>query len=339
MAVVAPAVDAVAGVLPRGYRAREFREQDREPLTAERNAGLPEVEQETASDWREWERMMPDPTQVRVIVESVDGEIAAFVQISNGGPFKAPDGSARGSLDVARARRGHGLGSALLPVVENEARRLGAPKLYGGVSERDEEALPWAQRRGYREIGRRIQAAIDLHAFDPGRWRDRVRKATEQGIRFVTLDERRGQLSDDAFETVLRELYDVEGQTWDDVPIAGPFPHWPYETFRRLMIETPASVLDLDVLAYDGDRIIGFTSSYREGGGMKGGTGYTCVLRSHRGRGIAFALKVDVLERAKAKGMRWMMTTNDEPNKAMRGINHALGYSALPAHIQLEKTL
>ena len=37
--------------------------------------------------------------------------------------------------------------------------------------------------------------------------------------------------------------------------------------------------------------------------------------------------------------MRWMMTTNDEPNKAMRAINHALGYQPLPAHIQLEKTL
>jgi GNAT superfamily N-acetyltransferase len=339
MTIVAPAVEAVARALPPGYRARAFTEEDREPLTAERNAELPEVEQETASDWREWERTMPDPTQVRVIVEPDGGGIAAFVQVSNGGPFRAPDGSARGSLNVARAHRRRGLGGALLPVLEDEARRLGAPKMYGGVSARDEDALPWAERRGYREIGRRIQAAIDLHAFEPDRWRDRSRKAAEQGIRFVTLDERRRELGDDDFERLLKDVYEVEGETWGDVPIAGPFPHWSYETFRRIMVESPARALDLDILAYDGDRIVGFTSSYRESGGKKGGTGYTCVLRPHRGRGIAFALKVDVLGRAKAKGMRWMMTTNDEPNKAMRTINHALGYTPLPPFIQLEKTL
>jgi hypothetical protein len=34
-----------------------------------------------------------------------------------------------------------------------------------------------------------------------------------------------------------------------------------------------------------------------------------------------------------------MMTTNDEPNKAMRGINAKLGYQMLPARVQLEKKL
>jgi GNAT superfamily N-acetyltransferase len=339
MTVTASTLDAVSRVLPRGYRAREFAEPDRDPLTAERNADLPEVEQESASDWREWERLMPDPTKVRIVVESDSGEIAAFVQVSNGGPFKAPDGSTRGSVDVARAHRHRGLGSALLPILEDEARRMNAPKMYGGVSARDEDALPWAARRGYHEIGRRIQAAIDLPAFEPERWQDRVRKAAAQGITFVTLADRRRKLDDDAFERLLRQVYDVEDQTWGDVPIAGPFPHWSYETFRRLTVESPGSALDLDVLAYDGDSLVGFTSSYREGNGKKGGTGYTCVVRTHRGRGIAFALKVDVLGRAKASRLRWMLTTNDEPNKAMKGINYSLGYTPLPAHIQLEKTL
>jgi hypothetical protein len=34
-----------------------------------------------------------------------------------------------------------------------------------------------------------------------------------------------------------------------------------------------------------------------------------------------------------------MLTTNDEPNKAMRRINAQLGYQTLPAHVQLEKKL
>jgi GNAT superfamily N-acetyltransferase len=65
----------------------------------------------------------------------------------------------------------------------------------------------------------------------------------------------------------------------------------------------------------------------------------TGTARGYRGRGIATALKVEALSRAKAKGLRAMLTTNDEPNKAMRGINALLGYQTLPAHVQLEKRL
>jgi predicted GNAT superfamily acetyltransferase len=65
----------------------------------------------------------------------------------------------------------------------------------------------------------------------------------------------------------------------------------------------------------------------------------TGVARTHRGRGIATALKVDVLARAKARGLRAMTTVNDEPNKAMRGVNIKLGYQAVPDHIELEKKL
>jgi hypothetical protein len=61
------------------------------------------------------------------------------------------------------------------------------------------------------------------------------------------------------------------------------------------------------------------------------------VAREYRGRGIALGMKVEMLARAKAAGLRSMLTTNDEPNKAMRGINAQLGYEMLPAHIQLEK--
>jgi len=63
------------------------------------------------------------------------------------------------------------------------------------------------------------------------------------------------------------------------------------------------------------------------------------VAPEHRGRGVARALKVEMLTRAKKKGLRAIGTTNDEPNKSMRGINAKLGYQMLPAHVELEKQL
>ncbi len=329
----------ISAALPSGYRAREFRDEDREALVAENNATLPEVEHQSASEWREWERSMPDPTRVRVVVEAADDDLAGQVEVSNGGPFRAQDGSARGRVSIARAHRRRGLGSALLPFVEAEARRLGAPKLHGSVSARQPDALEWATARGYREIGRRIHAAIDLGVFDPARWQERARKPVDGGVRFATLADRKAALDADAFEALLREVYAVEAEAWEDVPVATPMPHWSYDLFRRLLLEQPGNAPDLDVLAFEGDTVVGLTSSYRNEGGKKGGTAFTGTLRAYRSRGIAFTLKVEALTRAKASGIRWMLTTNDEPNKPMRAINYTLGYEPLPAQIQLEKAL
>src|SRR6266545_1420920 len=132
MTIVTSALEQSNAALPAGYRARAFREDDREPLVAERNAELPEVEHQSASDWRAWERMINDQTLVRFVVESADGQRAALLNVSNGGPFRAPDGSARGGIQVARSHRRKGIASALLPVLEAEAKRVGAPKLFSG---------------------------------------------------------------------------------------------------------------------------------------------------------------------------------------------------------------
>lgn len=339
MAVAGPRFDAITASLPAGYRARPFRDEDREPLVAERNADLPEVERQTAGEWRQWEHTMPDDTRVRVVVEGPGGALAALMDVSNGGPFRAPDGSARGGIQVARAHRRRGVGSALVLVLEAEAKRLAAPKLHANVSAREPEALTWATKRGYAEIGRRIQAAIDLTPFDPAKWQDRARRPRDLGIRFATLEELKATMDGATFERLLHDVYDVEAEAWQDVPVATPMPHWSYDVFHRLMLEGPGTAPDLDVLAFDGDAVVGLTSSYRNEGGKKGGTGFTGTLRAHRGRGIAFTLKVEALTRAKATGIRWMLTTNDEPNKPMRGINYAIGYEPLPARIQLEKTL
>jgi len=72
---------------------------------------------------------------------------------------------------------------------------------------------------------------------------------------------------------------------------------------------------------------------------LDGSTWIIGVGREYRGRGIGTAIKVEALSRAKARGLRALVTTNDEPNKAMREINATLGYQPLPARVQLEKPL
>jgi predicted GNAT family acetyltransferase len=125
---------------------------------------------------------------------------------------------------------------------------------------------------------------------------------------------------------------------WEDVPWASPTPHWPYEKFHKLVVESGKIVMDATIVALDGERIAAFTTTGKSGTD-RGYTWMTGTGRDYRGRGLATALKVRMLAGAKAAGLRAMLTTNDEPNKAMRGINAKLGYVMLPANVELEKTL
>ncbi len=125
---------------------------------------------------------------------------------------------------------------------------------------------------------------------------------------------------------------------WEDIPWATPTPHWPFERFRQIAFESGQMISDASVIAYDGETIAALTTTGKRES-QDGYTWMTGVGRAYRGRGLATAIKVEALSRAKAKGLRAMLTTNDEPNKAMREINAKLGYQLLPAHVQLEKPL
>ena len=107
---------------------------------------------------------------------------------------------------------------------------------------------------------------------------------------------------------------------------------------RRRRDSNTQPISDASVIAYDGETIAALTTTGKRES-LDGYTWMTGVGRAYRGRGIATAIKVEALLRAKAKGLRAMLTTNDEPNKAMREINAKLGYQLLPAHVQLEKPL
>ena len=330
--------DPITARLPSGYRARQFRDSDREPLVEERNSWSHPMQRQSADEWRMWERLSPDETQYRITVEDLAGRVTASANLSAGGFMRHSDGAQSGGVAVARGDRGKGIGSALLQTLEHEARRRGAPRLLGGASAALSFALAWATKRGFREIGRRIESYVELASFDPSGLADRVSSVKASGIRLRTFAEVLDGLDDAGRESFYRSLYEAQTPMWEDIPFATRPEPWPYERFRKLTFEGGQMFYDCSILAYDGEAIVGFTTTGKrqEKDGL---TWLTGTARTHRGRGIATALKVEALSRAKAKGLRALTTVNDEPNKAMRGINANLGYQTLPAHVQLEKTL
>jgi mycothiol synthase len=336
--VVSLDTDRLTESLPKGYRARPFEDRDREPWVAERNTWYGPMERSSAEEWRIWEAMAPDDSRLRIVVDDEARGVAAMADLSAGGAFRHPDGAQSGGVSVARAHRGKGLGSALLAVIIDEAVRRKAPRFLAGASAAHPESLNWATKRGFREIGRRIESYVELASFDPGAFSARADAVRRSGIAIRTIDEILDGRDGERREEFIRALHDAEKPMWEDVPWATPTPHWPYERFRQMAFDSGQMIPDLSMIAYDGQTIAGFTMTGKRES-VDGYTWMTGVGRAYRGRGVATAIKVEALSRAKAKRLRAMLTTNDEPNKAMREINAKLGYRLLPAHVQLEKPL
>lgn len=331
------AVAQLGASLPSGYRARPFEERDREPMVASRNRELHPIQAGDAEEWRMWERLAPPKGLLRVVVEDANGAPVAMGDISQG--FVArPDGSLSCGIGVDVEQRRRGIGGALLAAIEDEGRRRGAPALLSGTDEQIPEGLEWATKRGYKEIGRRIQSYVDLTRSDPEAHANATRRVRDGGVALVSFAERLAGADEAGREAFWHVLWEAEGPMWEDIPRSRPAPHIPYEEFRRMAVGSGRLLEDCSVLALDGERIAGFTMTGRRRKD-DGHTYMTGVGREHRGRGIGFALKVEALRRAKERGLRALLTTNDEPNKAMRGINARLGYQMLPARIELEKKL
>lgn len=323
--------------LPEGYRVRAFAEGDRESIVADGNAEAHPMEAETADEWRRWETMSPDPTRLRFTLVAADGSVAGTGGI-NAGMSPLPDGAQHLQIRVNRPHRRRGIGSAMLEALEAEARRRNVPRLLSGTSAAKPFALAWATKRGFREIGRRIMSYVELASYDPARWHDALDRVTREGIRLRTFAEVLAERDAGGRERFWHDLYEAEAPMWDDIPFSTPMPHWSFERFYDLYVKSGQLLNDLSVIAYDADTIAGFTAT-GDRAHLDGWTYMTGVARTHRGRGVAMALKVAALDRAKAGGRRAMCTVNDEPNKAMRGVNIKLGYQAVPDSVELEKKL
>jgi len=336
--VIALDTDRLTASLPRGYRARPFEERDRAPWIAERNTWYGLMERGSAEEWRIWEAMSPDDSLLRLVVEDESGRIAAMADVSDGGAFRHPDGAQSGGVSVARADRGKGIASSLLAVIVDEAVRRKAPRFLAGANAAHPDSLEWAAKRGFREIGRRIESYVELASFDPSPFSAGVDEVRRSGIALRTIDDILDGRDGESRERFIRALHDAEKPMWEDIPWATPTPHWPFERFRQIAFESGQMISEASVIAYDGETIAALTTTGKRES-LDGYTWMTGVGRAYRGRGLATAIKVEALSRAKAKGLRAMLTTNDEPNKAMREINAKLGYQLLPAHVQLEKPL
>jgi len=222
----------------------------------------------------------------------------------------------------------------LVGFVEERARALGSSRIQFYCQE-DESAVITA----LLAAGFHLDTMAKVWELDLRRHRDRLLEWTErsratmaaQGISLRTLSEHK---VDDPY----RALYQAHHDSRIDMPRSHEMVPVPYEVFRTWH-GSPDHRADRTWIALDGDRVVGLSYLRYPPAGGPVWTGFTGTVRSHRGRGIARAVKMETLAQAMELGVESVRTDNDERNAPMLHINEELGYTPRPAFADYEKEL
>ena len=215
-------------------------------------------------------------------------------------------------LPVARRQ---GVGSSLLAVCSDEARAMGVGSLYGRVDAVDSTSLGFVQRRGFVEIGREVEQVRELGVEEP--------PEPPRGIAVV-----------DLAPGFLAGVYAVAMEATPDMALEAEIEAAPYE---RWLAEMQSRTIHV---ALEGAHVVGF-ATLAPLAALPDVLEHelTGVLRSHRRRGIAEALKHRQLAWAAAEGYRQLVTYTQEGNAAMRALNLKLGYCERLASIAVKGPL
>ena len=236
-------------------------------------------------------------------------------------------------VQVRPERQGRGTGSALFDGIL-EHLEVHEPEILQSFTREDHAVgTAFLEKRGFRVSMREQDSELDLSTFDPAKFAGVVEKVRESGIEILPASELEKRDPD-----WMKKTWELHGEVIPDVPDDDLLTNMPYEEFAKTF-EHPDYIPEGYFLALDGDRYVGMSSLWNRR--VKKGEVYTKltgVVRSHRRRGIATALKVRAHEFAKSIGAEVVVTDNEE-NNPMYDLNVQLGFRPTRAWLQFRKEL
>jgi GNAT superfamily N-acetyltransferase len=231
--------------------------------------------------------------------------------------------------------QGHGVGSAIYDRLKDDFDENGAIAAWMGIRENMATSIAFAQKRGFTEKMRGWESTIDPYQVNISEFQEYSNKASQAGIEFSTLEQ---ELRRDP--ECYEKLYELVQTTFRDVPIADTPTDTPYDQWLAFEMKNPNLVPQAYMIAKDGENYVGTSVVWR----MKKEPrslyqGLTGIRRAYRGKGIAVALKLKVLEFARKNGFDNIRTFNASTNEGMLSINMKLGFKRDLAWITFEKNL
>mgnify|MGYP001294808516 CR=1 FL=1 len=294
------------------------------------NRIYPEFPPETVEEFRHWDKTRPATALLDRWVAEENGTLVAHARLAERWATERKN-LYFVQVVVDPARRHQGIGTQLYDVLVRRAAEVNAERLYVEIREDDREAEEFGTRRGFSFTGHAEQMSrLNVSAANLDGYDGVEERLQREGIRIVTLAE--VGMDDDSF---LRALHAVDVESSRDIPGSEVFMGFPYEVWIK-HLSAPGRSPESCWIAMDGDSPVG--SAELERRGMNAAfNGYTGVARSHRGRGVARALKLKTIEWSRRNGIDFIYTGNHVDNKRMLAINISLGYKPLPRFLEFMK--
>lgn len=264
-------------------------------------------------------------TQRLVAVDANDAVIGYSVVFH--GPW-SPDHHFYVWVGVDLTWRGQGIGTALYTNAQAFLRAQAATTLTSEVLDNDPLAIAFAQRRGFTVDRHHFASALAIAPFDETPYQTVIPTLEAAGIRFCSVADFQDS------QEARQKLHAVNVITDQDIPgWEGPGPS--FAEFEQWVCNSSWYRSDGQLIAVDGEEWVGLCAIQLRPETQDAYNVHTGVIRSHRGRKIALALKLLAIRYARAHGVRTLHTNNDSFNAPMLAINQKLGYRPQPGKYML----
>jgi GNAT superfamily N-acetyltransferase len=243
-------------------------------------------------------------------------------------------GKYRIDVSVHPDYRRRGIGTALYNHLMERLAEHKPAFLSCSTREDQVEGLRFLAKRGFEQVMRAPISHLDVPGFDPAPFSGVQAKVESLGIKIMPLAELATM-----DENWKRKLWDIEWELIQDVPMPDPPTRQTFENYEERVLGNPGFAPDGQFVALGGDQWVGVSGLWTSQATTdKLYTGLTGVVRSHRRKGIATAMKVRAIGFAQEYGAKVIETDNEE-NNPMHDLNMKLGFKPQPAWLILEKRM
>jgi GNAT superfamily N-acetyltransferase len=318
---------------PTRVTIRPFAPEDYAAAVAVSNAVYTEYAN-TVDEWRYSDEHRDPKCYFARYVAERDGAIVAIGECGQSAGMFHPRKFFVG-VTVHPDWQGQGIGTSLYDHITTSLEFASPISLRSNTRAAWPHSLRFLAARGYKEEMRSWESRLDVAAFDPTPYADAEARTIAHGIDLTTYAGLAGDPDRD------RKLFDLDMALARDVPSPEPFTPVSFEFYADRVLRDPDLLPDGWFVAVDRatGQYVGMCQLWHSQASADLYNGLTGVLRSHRRRGIALALKLRSIAYAKTLGRPTIKTWNESNNRAMLSINEALGFVKQPAWIDFVKVL